>query len=81
MTDPWPSNVSVTCEIGSQRGPAYEAPLNSHADVVNAFLTLGWRIINAYIEDKGPDSTREESVVLLGWSSDDPAQYPPGYEN
>jgi hypothetical protein len=75
----WPSNVTQTVEIGSQRGPAYDAQVTSFSDLINAFLRLGWRIINTYVEDKGPESTREECVCLLGWTGDGAPQFPAGY--
>ena len=69
MSDIWPSNVTVTCEIGSQRGPAFEPPLSSYSDVINAFLQLGWQILNTYVEDQQPDLL--ENGDLVWWSERD----------
>jgi len=79
MPDVWPSNVTRTCEIGSQRGPPYDDNYNSFSDVVNAFLKLGWRIINSYVEGRGKDSTKEECVCLMGWTGSSEPRFPPGY--
>jgi len=79
MADKWPSNVTHTCEIGSQRGPPYHDDIRSFDDVVNAFLDLGWRIVNSYVEGKGPESSREECVCLMGWTAEGRPQYPKGY--
>jgi hypothetical protein len=79
MADTWPCNVTHTYEIGSQRGPACDDNYKSFSDVVNAFLRLGWRIINSYVEDKGPESSREECVCLMGWTGDAEPRFPPGY--
>ena len=79
MAETWPGNVTQTCEIGSQRGPAFDDNYKSFSDVVNAFLQLGWHIINSYVEDKGPDSTREECVCLMGWVGDGKPRFPHGY--
>jgi hypothetical protein len=81
MTDKWPSNVTHTCEIGSQRGPGYDDKLRSFGDVVNAFLELGWRIISSYVEDKGPESSREECVCLMGWTGEGTPEYPRRYRS
>lgn len=79
MNDKWPANITATIEIGSQRGTAHGDEYTSFSDVINAFLTLGWRILNTYIEDKGPESTREECVCLLGWSNAGLPKFPGGY--
>lgn len=79
MAESWPSNVTHTYELGSQRGPAFDDKIRSFDDVINAFLQLGWRIINSYVEDKGPDSTREECVCLMGWAGTGEPRYPAGY--
>ena len=68
----FPADVTCTVEVGSQRGD----PDRSLEDDVNSHLLLGWRIINTYVEGKGPDSTREELVVLLGWSALNAPIYP-----
>jgi hypothetical protein len=81
MADVWPSNVKHTFEIGSQRGPEYDDNYKSFSDVVNAFLGLGWRIINTYVEGKGPDTTREECLCLMGWSGGGKPRFPPGYSS
>lgn len=72
MADIWPANVTHTHELGSQRG----AVRGSFDDEINAFLQLGWRIINSYVEGKGPDSTREECVCLMGWTGPGDPQFP-----
>ncbi len=79
MPEAWPSNVTRTCEIGSQRGPAYNDAIRSFDDAINAFLNLGWRIINTYVEGKNQESTREECVCLMGWAGNGNPQYPKGY--
>ncbi len=79
MSEIWPSNVTHSYEIGSHRGTAFDDNYKSFSDVVNAFLYLGWRIINSYVEDKGPESTREECVCLMGWIGDAEPRFPPGY--
>lgn len=71
MTDAWLSTVTHTYVLGSQRGG--EAPFD---DQINAFLRLGWRIINTYVEDKGPESTREECVCLMGWTGGSVPEFP-----
>ena len=75
----WPSNVTHTHELGSQRGPAYDDNYTSFSDVINAFLRLGLRIINSYVEDKGTESAREECVCLMGWAQEGEPQFPAGY--
>jgi hypothetical protein len=80
VTTPWPGNVTATIEIGSQHGPPYDDKYGSYSDVINAFLALGWRIVNSYVEDKGPDSSREECMCLLGWPETSTPKYPTGYE-
>jgi hypothetical protein len=79
MADKSLSDVTCTYEIGSQRGPAYSRKLRSFVDVVNAFLNLGWRIVNTYVEGKGPESTREECLCLMGWVGEGRPRYPKGY--
>lgn len=79
MTELWLSNVNHTYEIGSQRGAQYNEDCRSFDQVVNAFLNLGWRIINTYVEGKEPGSTREECVCLLGWSGGSAPIYPDNY--
>jgi hypothetical protein len=81
MADKWPSNVTHTYEIGSQRGPGYNAQIGSFDGAVNAFLKLGWRIINTYVEGKGQESSREECVCLMGWAGEGRPQYPKGYSS
>jgi hypothetical protein len=76
----WPGNITATIEIGSQRGPAYSEEYHSFSDHINSFLTLGWRILTTYVEDKGPESSREECVCLLGWPETSEPRYPEGYK-
>ena len=71
----WPSNVTRTCEIGTQRGQGYSGKISSFGDHVNAYLDLGWRILNTYVEGKS-DPSREECVCLMGWAELGPPQYP-----
>jgi hypothetical protein len=80
MADMWPANVVRTYELGSQRGPGYSGECSSFDATINAFLKLGWRILNTYIEDKD-DSHRQECVVLLGWASSDKPRLPGPYQS
>lgn len=79
MQATWPATVTKTIELGSQHGPPYDGNIRSYSDVVNLFLNLGWRILNTYVEDKGPDSSREECMTLMGWAHDAAPKYPDGY--
>jgi hypothetical protein len=76
MADVWPATVTYTCELGSQRGTPYDDEINSFSDQINAYLRLGWRVLNTYVENKGPESTHEECVCLLGWTQDGEPKYP-----
>jgi hypothetical protein len=76
VNDKWPANVTETIEIGSQRGARYD----SFSDLINAFLKEGWQILSTYVEGKGPESTCEECICLLGWSDAYRPRYPSGYE-
>ena len=80
MADKWPTNITCTCEIGSQRGAPYSEEVRSFGDQVNAFLEHGWRIIASYVEGK-TDPQREECVCLMGWANAGPPQYPKDYRH
>lgn len=79
MSVEFPSNVTETIEIGSQRGLPFDDDATSFDEELNRLLRLGWKIINTYVEGKGPESTREECVCLLGWPFDSVPKYPKSY--
>lgn len=79
MAKTWPSNVTCTYEVGSQTGPAYDDKYSGYADVVNAFLALGWRILNTYVERTSAESASDECVCLLGWAEGGEPPYPECY--
>jgi hypothetical protein len=81
MAVTWPGSVTKTIEIGSQRGPSYQGDVHNFGDEINAFLKLGWRILNTYVEDRGKESNRDECICLLGWGEESTPRYPARYED
>jgi len=46
---------------------------------VNAYLSLGWKLIDKFVTSTDDDDRRHETPhYVLAWQSDDPAQWPPG---